>query len=72
MSDTEKALNRQEQIWAGLYGPPKATSLIEEARKSMKVDPAASIQDVLASLDARMTAADDDDDLDEAGTMRPI
>ncbi len=69
MTDIDAALNRQEQIWAGLYGPPRARELIETAKTALDEDPALDVKAALASIDAGLH---DDDDLDEAGTMRPI
>ena len=69
MADTaaiDKALIRQEQIWGGLYGPPRAAELVAEARRRLTDDPEAEIDAVLRALDP-----DDDIDADEAGTYRP-
>ena len=67
MSDDERELSRQEQIWAGLYGPPRAAALVAEARERLAADPAGDVRTILADLEP----SDDDGDLDEAGTMRP-
>ena len=60
-------LDRQEQIWAGLYGAPRARTLIEKAREALETDPGADIERVLGELEPV-----DGFDADEAGTMRPI
>lgn len=69
MTKIAAALDRQEQIWAGIYGPPRARELIAQARARLSADPDADVTAVLAAIDAGLH---DDDDLDEAGTMRPI
>jgi hypothetical protein len=69
MADTaeiEKALNRQEQIWGGLYGPPRAAAMVAEARTRLLADPDA---DIVAAI--RSVEPDDEVDADEAGTYRP-
>ncbi len=71
MADIDGELDRQEQIWAGLYGRGRAADAIERARATMRSSPDAAVKQVLADLDADL-AKDDDDDVDEAGTMRPI
>ncbi len=63
----EARLDRQEQIWGGLYGPPRARALVAEARAALAADPEADIDRVLADLEPT-----DDIDTEEAGTMRPI
>lgn len=60
-------LDRQEQIWAGLYGAPRARTLVENAREALGADPDADIERILAELEPV-----DGFDTDEAGTMRPI
>lgn len=65
-AEIDKALTRQELIWGGLYGPPRASALVAEARQQLEADPDADIAAVLHSLDP-----DDDIDADEAGTYRP-
>ncbi len=62
----EQALSRQEAIWGGLYGPPRAADLVAEARERHAARPDADIAEILRSLDP-----DDDIDPDEAGTYRP-
>ncbi|MGH1492358.1 MAG: hypothetical protein ACRBK7_23715 [Acidimicrobiales bacterium] len=69
MTDVEAAFDRQEQIWGGLFGPPQARKLIDEARAQLQDKPGADVVEVLRSIDAGLH---DDDDPDEAGTMRPI
>jgi len=66
MADDEKELARQEQIWAGLYGPPRAAEMVAEARQRRAADPESDIRDILVALEP-----DDDTDPDEAGTFRP-
>ncbi len=65
-ADIDKALIRQEQIWAGLYGPPKAAELVAEARRRFAAEPTVEVATVLATVEP-----DDDIDPDEAGTYRP-
>ncbi len=65
--DDEKQLARQEQIWAGLYGPPGAADLVAKARELRRSEPDLDIRQVLLAVEPD----DDDDDVDEAGTMRP-
>ncbi len=65
-AEIDKALIRQEQIWGGLYGPPKAAELVAEARVRFAAEPQAEVSTVIASLEP-----DDDIDPDEAGTYRP-
>ena len=65
-AEIDKALTRQELIWGGLYGPPKAAELVAEARRQLEADPGAEIAEVLQALDP-----DDEIDADEAGTYRP-
>ncbi len=69
MTDVEAVLNRQEQIWGGLFGPPRAREMIEEARGRLAADGGADINAIVKSIDAELH---EDDDPDEAGTMRPI
>lgn len=62
----DRELTRQEQIWAGLYGPATAAELVAAAR-AMRVDkPDADIREIVRSVEP-----EGDDDTDEAGTMRP-
>ncbi len=65
-AEDEKALARQEQIWAGLYGPPGAADLVAKARQARRNDPAGDITAIIRSVEP-----DDEGDPDEAGTMRP-
>lgn len=65
-ADVDKALTRQELIWGGLYGPPRAAALVAEARERHGADPSLDIADVIAALEP-----DDDMDPDEVGTYRP-
>ena len=67
MADIDGELARQEQIWAGLYGPPEAKRLIDLARERLQADPDADVRALLRSMEPS-----DDFDEDEAGTMRPI
>lgn len=62
----DKELARREQIWGGLYGPPRAAAMVGEARDRFAADPEATIEAVLAAVEP-----DDDIDADEAGTYRP-
>jgi len=66
-STNDARLDRQEQIWAGLYGPSRARALVEEARAALAADSDADIERILTELEPV-----DDFDADEAGTMRPI
>lgn len=69
MADTaeiDEALNRQEQIWGGLYGPPRAAELVAAARQHLTAEPEADIAEVIRSLEP-----DEDMDADEVGTYRP-
>ena len=66
MADDEKELARREQIWAGLYGPPRAAAMVAEARERLAADPDADLATVLAAVEP-----EDDTDPDEAGTYRP-
>ncbi|MEM9562698.1 MAG: hypothetical protein AAGA93_08790 [Actinomycetota bacterium] len=65
-AEVERVLTRQEQIWAGLYGPPRATALVAEARRRLEADPGLDPGEVLQALDP-----DEEIDADEAGTFRP-
>ncbi len=65
-ADVEKVLIRQELIWGGLYGPPRAAELVADARRQLEADPGLDPAEVLRALDP-----DDDIDADEAGTYRP-
>lgn len=65
-AEIDKALTRQELIWGGLYGPPRAATLVAEARQQLEADPELEIVAVLEALDP-----DDAIDADEAGTYRP-
>ncbi len=65
-AEIDKALVRQEQIWGGLYGPPRAAEMVAEARQRLTADPEAEIDAVLRAIEPS-----DDIDTDEAGTYRP-
>ncbi|MGB5757281.1 MAG: hypothetical protein WBM50_10230 [Acidimicrobiales bacterium] len=65
-AEDDKALARQEQIWAGLYGPPGAADLVAKVREARSSDPAGDINAIIRSVEP-----DDEGDPDEAGTMRP-
>lgn len=67
MSTDEAEYVRQEQIWAGLYGPPTATELIAKARAVRESDTTSPIREIFRAVEPA-----DDGDVDEAGTMRPI
>ena len=62
----EAAINRQEQIWASMYGPLSAASFVVAARSMRAEQPDADIKDILRAVEP-----DDDMDPDEAGTFRP-
>ena len=64
--DTEAALDRQEMIWGGLYGPPRAKEMVAEARARLAADPDLDLSTVVAALDP-----EDDEGDDEAGLSRP-
>jgi len=67
MSDSdEKAFARQQQIWTALYGPRRASTMLESAKSQRLAAPGGNLADVFRSVEP-----DDDDDVDEAGTMRP-
>ncbi len=69
MSDSaadEGAFNRQEQIWASLYGPAQAAELLAKARAARLTDTDADLKDIFTSVEP----GDDDDD-DDAGLSRP-
>lgn len=66
-ADDDKALNRQEQIWAGLYGPSTAAELVAKVRTARQGDADAAVADLIRAVEP-----EGEDDLDEAGTMRPI
>lgn len=63
--DDVKALARQEQIWAGMYGPVRATAMLDEVRAARSADADAPIADLIRAADP------DDIDAEEAGTYRP-
>ena len=65
-ADDLKALNRQEQIWAGMYGPARTTAMIDDVKTRRAADPSAAIADLIRSVDDP-----DDIDAEEAGTYRP-
>lgn len=65
-AEIDKALTRQEQIWGGLYGPPRAAEMVAQARQRLTADPGADIAEVIRAVDP-----EDDIDADEAGTYRP-
>lgn len=69
MTDPESVLSRQEQIWGGLFGPPRAKQLVDDVRARLADDPGADVDEIVRSIDSSLH---EDDDLDEAGTMRPI
>lgn len=65
-AEAERALVRQEQIWGGLYGPPRAAEMVAEARRRLADDPEADVADIVRSLEP-----EEEIDADEAGTYRP-
>ena len=68
MSSDESEYVRQEQIWAGLYGPLTAAELVTKAKAVRESDSSTPIRDIFAAVEP----SHDDEDPDEAGTMRPI
>ncbi|MDH4146252.1 MAG: hypothetical protein OEY23_13905 [Acidimicrobiia bacterium] len=62
----EAAFGRQEEIWAGLYGPARAAELLARARELAAADPARSLASIAGELDPE----DEADYTDFAG-MRP-
>ena len=67
MSTDEAEYVRQEQIWASLYGPPTAAELIAKARTMRETDTSSPIREIFAAAEP-----EEDGDIEEAGTMRPI
>lgn len=65
-ADDVKALNRQEQIWAGMYGPVRTAAMLDEVKAARAADADASITDLIRTVDDP-----DDIDAEEAGTYRP-
>ncbi len=64
-ADDLKALARQEQIWAGMYGPVRTTAMIDDVKARRAADSSAAIAELIRSVDP------DDIDAEEAGTYRP-
>lgn len=64
-ADDVKALNRQEQIWAGMYGPARAGAMVNEVKAKRAADAGADIATLIKAVDP------DDIDAEEAGTYRP-
>jgi hypothetical protein len=64
-ADDVKALNRQEQIWAGMYGPSRTTAMLDEIRQRREAEPNTPIAELIRAVDP------DDIDAEEAGTYRP-
>lgn len=62
----EAALNRQEQIWASMYGPSNAASYVAAARALRLEAPDRDLKEIFTTVEP-----DDDIDPDEAGTFRP-
>lgn len=65
-NDPQAALERQETIWTGLYGPQQAAQLRQELARRLETDPGAD----LATLVAEVEPADDDN-WEETGLHRP-
>ena len=65
-ADDVKALTRQEQIWAGMYGPSRATAMIDDVKARRAADASAAIAELIRAVDDP-----DDIDAEEAGTYRP-
>lgn len=65
----EKEFTRQEQIWAGLYGPPQAAGLIAKARALRAEQPGADLRALLHSVEP--VDEDDDNEADAIGIARP-
>ena len=65
-AEIDKALTRQELIWGGLYGPPRAAEMVADVRQRLATDPQLDIGEAIRAADP-----DDDIDADEAGTYRP-
>lgn len=63
----EREFSRQEQIWAGLYGPPRAAELIAAARALRAEKPDADLKALLRSVEPD----DDEDEADAIGIARP-
>ncbi len=64
-ADDLKALARQEQIWAGMYGPVRTAAMIDDVKARRAADSSAAITELIRSVDP------DDLDAEEAGTYRP-
>ena len=62
----DAAINRQEQIWAGLYGPANASAYVAAARAMRAEQPEADIKDILRAVEP-----ENEMDADEVGTYRP-
>ncbi len=65
-ADDVKALNRQEQIWGGMYGPARTKTMLEEVKARRAADAEAPIATLIKAVDDP-----DDIDAEEAGTYRP-
>lgn len=63
--DLDALLNRQQMIWAGMYGPARADEMVAAARQRITTDPGLDPAAVFRALDP------DDEDSDEAGLSRP-
>jgi hypothetical protein len=63
--DLDARLNRQQMIWAGMYGPARSDEMVAAARERLTADPGLDPSVVFKALDP------DDEDTDEAGMSRP-
>ncbi|MFV0524514.1 MAG: hypothetical protein ACK5RL_08455 [Acidimicrobiales bacterium] len=70
-SNDDPEFDRQRQIWEGLYGPSRANDMIAEAVKHRSDNPLAELKDLFKRIESRHDDGNEDD-VDEAGTMRPI
>lgn len=62
----DAAINRQEQIWAGMYGPSAAATYVAAARAMRAEQPETDIKDILRAVEP-----ENEMDADEVGTYRP-
>lgn len=63
--ELEQRLARQETIWAGLYGPPRAAELVAQLRRRLEKEPDADLAMLVNELDPP------DEDWEESGLSRP-
>ncbi len=62
----DAAIGRQEQIWAGMYGPSNAATYVAAARAMRAERPDTDIKDILGAVEP-----ENEMDADEVGTYRP-